>query len=71
MKKTVVITGASKGIGAATAILFARKDYNVVLNYNESYQTANLLASSLSRQGYSVMPFKANVTNTEITIVPP
>ena len=63
MKKTVVITGASKGIGAATAILFARKDYNVVLNYNESYQTANLLASSLSRQGYSVMPFKANVTN--------
>lgn len=63
MKKTVVITGASKGIGAATAILFARKDYNVVLNYNESYQTANLLASSLSRQGYSVLPFKANVTN--------
>ena len=30
MKKTVIITGASKGIGAAMAILFARKGYNVV-----------------------------------------
>ncbi len=63
MEKTVIITGASKGIGAATAILFARKGYNVVLNYNESYQAIKLLCSSLSEQGYSVMPFKANVAN--------
>lgn len=63
MKKTVIITGASKGIGAATAILFARKGYNVVLGYNESYQTAKLLSSSLSSQGYNVLPFKVNVAN--------
>lgn len=63
MKKTVVITGASKGIGAATAILFARKGYNVVIGYNDSFQTAKLLSSSLLSQGYSVMPFKVNVTN--------
>lgn len=63
MKKTVIVTGASKGIGAATAILFARKGYNVVINYNNSYQSAKLLTSSLSEQGYSVMSFKANVTN--------
>lgn len=63
MKKTVIITGASKGIGAATAILFARKNYNVVINYNNSYQSANLLTSSLSEQGYSVMKIKANVAN--------
>ena len=36
MNKTVLITGASKGIGAATAILFAQKGYNVVINYNNS-----------------------------------
>ena len=36
MNKTAVITGASKGIGAATAILFAQRGYNVVLNYNNS-----------------------------------
>ncbi len=63
MSKTVIITGASKGIGAAIAILFARKGYNVVIGYNESFQTAKLLSSSLSSQGYNVMPFKVDVTN--------
>ena len=63
MKKTVISTGASKGIGAAMAILFARKGYNVVIGYNESYQLAKMLSSSLSSQGYNVVPIKANVAN--------
>ena len=63
MKKTVIITGASKGIGAAMAILFARKGYNVVIGYNDSYQLAKMLSSSLSSQGYNVVPIKANVAN--------
>ena len=33
MKKTVFITGASRGIGAATAIFFARNGYDVGINY--------------------------------------
>ncbi len=63
MKKTVIITGSSKGIGAATAILFARQGYNVVINYNESYESANLLCRSLVSNGYSVITQKANVAN--------
>ncbi|MBE6776568.1 MAG: glucose 1-dehydrogenase [Ruminococcaceae bacterium] len=63
MKKTVIVTGASKGIGAATAILFAQKGYNVVINYNESYESATLLARSLSENGFSVTTQKANVAN--------
>ncbi len=63
MSKTAVITGASKGIGAATAILFARKGYNVVLNYNQSYQSVKLLTSSLTGQGFSVSAIKADVSN--------
>ncbi|MBQ1989428.1 MAG: 3-oxoacyl-ACP reductase FabG [Clostridia bacterium] len=61
MKKTVIVTGASKGIGAATAILFAQKGYNVVINYNDSYESASLLCKSLASHGYSVMMQKANV----------
>lgn len=63
MKKTAIITGASKGIGAATAILFAQKGYNVVINYNESYESAKLLTESLNSNGYSVTALKANVVN--------
>ena len=63
MNKTVLITGSSKGIGAATAILFAQKGYNVVINFNDSYQSATLLCQSLVANGYSVMTHKANVAN--------
>lgn len=61
--KTVIITGASKGIGAATAILFAEKGYNVVINYNNSVESARLLQRSLSENGYNVIALKANVAN--------
>ncbi|WP_432400436.1 SDR family NAD(P)-dependent oxidoreductase [Wukongibacter sp. M2B1] len=34
--KTVIITGASKGIGQSIAELFAHKGYNVLINFNNS-----------------------------------
>ncbi len=63
MKKTVLITGASKGIGATMAIRFAEKGYNVVMNYNSSVQSALILQDSLRESGYEVTAFKANVKN--------
>ena len=32
MTKTAIITGASRGIGRAAAILFAKKGYNIIIN---------------------------------------
>lgn len=63
MKRTVIVTGSSKGIGAAAAIMFAQKGFNVVINYNESYESASLLCNSLVSNGYSVITQKANVAN--------
>ncbi|MBQ0083445.1 MAG: 3-oxoacyl-ACP reductase FabG [Clostridiales bacterium] len=62
-KKTVVVTGASKGIGADIAMFFAEKGYNVVIGYNNSAESALLLQNSLMENGYSVMAHKVNVSN--------
>ena len=37
VKKTALITGASRGIGREIAKLFAKNNYNVVINYNTMY----------------------------------
>ena len=38
--KTVIVTGGSRGIGAATIKEFAKNDYNVVINYVKSEKNA-------------------------------
>lgn len=62
MKKTVLITGASRGIGKATAELFARHGHHVLINYRQSKETAYSLVNSLKSQGYSAGCFQADVS---------
>ena len=47
LKKTVLITGASRGIGASTAYKFASNQYNVIINYNNSYEEAIKLEKNI------------------------
>ena len=47
MKKTVLITGASRGIGRETARAFYKNGYNVVINYNNSENDALELTKEL------------------------
>ena len=61
--KTILITGASSGIGSATAILFAQKGYQVVINYNKSEESAKILCDSLNSSGYNCIAVKADVSN--------
>lgn len=62
MAKTVLITGASGGIGTATACLFAKKGYNVVINYNNSERQARLLQKTLTEHGAKSICIGANVS---------
>ena len=62
-KKTVLITGASRGIGRAIAKTFAENNYNVIINYNKSEEEAKDLYNELNDKGYSVRIFKADVSN--------
>ena len=48
MKKTVLITGAAKGIGASVAEIFAKNGFNVVINYKTSKVAAEILGKKLS-----------------------
>ncbi len=49
-QKVALITGASKGIGAAIARKFASLNYNLVLNYLTSEKEANLLKEELEKK---------------------
>ncbi len=61
--KTVVITGASRGIGKSMAELFANEKYKVLINYNNSETSAFDLYNKLKNKGLSVKMFKADVSN--------
>ncbi len=61
--KTVLITGASRGIGAAAAEAFARAGWAVAINYHTNRQKAEELAERLNANGYTAMAVQADVAN--------
>ena len=65
MNKTVIITGAAKGIGRAIAKDFAYSGYNVCINYNTSEEQAKELCQELAKDGCNIIIYKADVTNRQ------
>ena len=62
--KTVIVTGGSRGIGAAIVKELA-KDYNIVLNYNNSEEGAKQIQKELKEKGINIEIFKADVSKRE------
>ena len=60
--KCEVITGASRGIGKAIAIKFAKEGANVVLNYRNSEKEALELKTELDKLGSNTLIIKADVS---------
>ena len=65
MKKVALVTGSSRGIGAATAALLAESGYAVCINYIERKDKAEELEALLRFEGCEVMSYQADVADAE------
>lgn len=63
MTKTVLITGGSRGIGAATALLAAREGYAVAVNYTSNSLAADEVVRQIRAAGGQAITVQADVAN--------
>lgn len=63
--KTVLITGSSRGIGAASARLFAKQGWAVCINYINNKEAAEKIAGEVSACNVPVMTVQADVSKEE------
>lgn len=60
MKKTVLITGGTRGIGAATVRIFSEKDWNIAFTYQKSDEIARKISAE-----YDAYAIKADLSNPQ------
>ena len=63
MAKTILVTGGSRGIGAAVCRMAAREGYDVAVNYAGRADAAEVVATNIRRAGRKAMTIKADVTD--------
>ncbi len=61
---TAIVTGASKGIGAAIARRLSRDGFQVVINYGKDEAAADALVRSLEDQGSKAIAIQGDVAET-------
>ena len=64
-KKTVLVTGSSRGIGKAIAIKFAKKNYNVVINCVKSEECLQAVKKEIEGYNVSCLTYLGDVGDYE------
>ena len=64
MKQTVVITGASRGIGKETALRFAKEHWNVVINSSKSIEALNEVKDEILSYGADCLALAGDVQDS-------
>ena len=62
MDRVAVITGASRGVGAATAQMLAERGFRVVVNYHSSAEQADEVVAAITTAGGEAVAIRADVT---------
>lgn len=63
--KVALVTGSSKGIGKAVAILLAKHGAKVIVNHSNSEQEAETTVNEIAKNGGQAIAVKANVSDKE------
>ncbi|BAB06210.1 3-oxoacyl-[acyl-carrier-protein] reductase [Halalkalibacterium halodurans] len=63
--KTAIVTGASRGIGRATAMELARHGANVVVNYAGNKEKAEKVVAEIKELGVEAIAIQADVADSE------
>ncbi|MGY5392476.1 SDR family oxidoreductase [Acinetobacter sp. NigerLNRRAM0016] len=63
-KKVILITGASRGIGAFTANILAQQGHSIITNYARHDEEANKVVNKILASGGSASAFKANIAHS-------
>ena len=61
MKPVLLVTGASRGIGAATALLAARQGWAVAVNYSQNSAAAEAIVQQIKAEGGQAVSIQADV----------
>ncbi|HEY1131768.1 MAG TPA: SDR family oxidoreductase [Roseateles sp.] len=61
-RKVALITGGGTGVGAATALLLARRGYNLLVNYSRSAEEAEASATACREAGADVWVMRGDVS---------
>lgn len=61
----LVVTGGSRGIGAATAVLGAERGYRIVVNYSSNVEAAERICARIHQQGGEAVAVRGDVSSAE------
>ena len=64
-EKKVLLTGASSGIGYASALLLAEEGADIAITYNQNEQGAQKLEEKIKQMGRKVLCFQVDMTKDE------
>jgi NAD(P)-dependent dehydrogenase (short-subunit alcohol dehydrogenase family) len=68
LSEVLLVTGASRGIGAATALLAAHRGYAVAVNYTRNEEAANAVVRAIEAAGGKAIAIQADVASEAETL---